>query len=247
MEKLQDARDWAARSIRQITKTTRKYGCFDEFHEAIVSASAHSRCCPARNDKQPGGYGRSNMFVLKLFRFPWLKWDMQIKSTRFCRYPFDNDRPDRQVCLNPYHYKRMQGSKEPIPPIVVNKNGNYGEPPIRPEDPLTDWIVAEQNVVVEERLEYCHVPNITMKGDEMKMYYSQHAFDPNDPLDDFPMPAPTDIQSNIALGNIRPDAAYSMAQAQAPAQCAPPQANNVEDKAEEDVSSYQSGLSSPAR
>ncbi|CAI2319698.1 unnamed protein product [Caenorhabditis sp. 36 PRJEB53466] len=247
--------EWASRAVRLIAKTTRKYGCFDVFYEAIMSEHGHSKCCPAHNDKLPGGIGRANMFILRLFRFPWLRYDIQIKSTLNCRYPVD--RGTRSACLNPYHYRLVELPRLSLPPIVVNKTLDYGEPPMRPENPMDDESSMNEHVEDEEVVAEFTVPNVTIKGDEIKMLFEQHAdhdtnYDLNS-LAGLPMPPNFgQMASGLSMApfdpNLLPGSSVPMPSADIPSFAVPfpprPQSETEEDT---ECKYYQSGLSSPAR
>lgn len=164
---------WALNAVQMLSRAARKNGCHDQFYEAVMREDSNTKCCPAKNDKlkQPG---RLLMFLLKLFRFPFLRHDFQIKSVLNCQHPYSIGCKGT-VCLNPWHYRFLEIEKVPVDPILVDKGGSFGEPPHRSDDAFEEHLEWEKNKIqnLAPNADSFHMPNVTMQGDEIKLLYYQ--------------------------------------------------------------------------
>lgn len=226
-------REWAIKAVRLLTRITKKYKCFEQFYEAVIKESATTRCCPGHNEKLPGTYGRTNMFLLKVFRFPCLRYETQIKSTTYCRYIFEPN--NRKICMNPWHYRWVELPCAPVAPIVVNKSLDYGEPPLRSDNPYEEDMMWDQpDMTEEEVMASMKIPNVTMKGDEIKSLYERHAAEESFMEYSSP-PSTSNFNGGVSLPSLIPSPTSF------PSSFEPqsPQA------ADEEEFYYRSGLSSP--
>uniref|UniRef100_A0A8R1ERD5 MH1 domain-containing protein n=1 Tax=Caenorhabditis japonica TaxID=281687 RepID=A0A8R1ERD5_CAEJA len=177
-KKLQRTEEWNLRAARCVFRYVRKNGVFDTFFDVLTRGETSSKCCAGINEKLPGSHGRLCIFILRLFRFPWIRHDIQAKSTLNCRHQTDR----KTVCLNPWHYRQVEIPHVPCPPIVINKNLDYGKPPERSENPLDEELTHHEmqvdQMTDEEREK--RIPNVTMMGDELKMAYERHLYNPDD-------------------------------------------------------------------
>lgn len=60
--------------------------------------------------------GLPHVIYCRVWRWPDLQSHHELKPEEFCRYPFNNK--DNEVCINPYHYRRVEFSQV-LPPVLV--------------------------------------------------------------------------------------------------------------------------------
>ncbi|EFP12574.1 CRE-DAF-8 protein [Caenorhabditis remanei] len=243
-------RAWAVKAVKNISRQAKKNNCFDVFFDAVIHENPGTRCCKARNDKIAGANGRLIILILRCFRFSHVRYDSQIKSMGSCRYQFDSS--NRTICMNPWHYKLTELPKKPVAPIVVNKNLDYGEPPVRMDDPFEHGgIVWEQGRSSEEveDMTWMNIPNVTIEGDEIKNLYDRHALETvQEPGTYAEFNTPTSSNAPNGGPTISSNGTYPNFQSpvQSPVE-SPAQFNqqNGEQMVEEELN-YRSGMSSPA-
>ncbi|CAD6198888.1 unnamed protein product [Caenorhabditis auriculariae] len=160
--------EYPFKAARAISKTIRKFNKMAEFQEAIYSADANTSCCMVQNEKR--SFGRILIFSLKIFRFPWIRVDLEVRSSPACRNPYRRKSP--MVCINPYHYNNVEVPSRPLPPVLINKNHDYSRPSLLfPETSGMDPVDVALLDNVPDPTDWKTIPNVTMRGDELRQVY----------------------------------------------------------------------------
>ncbi|CAB3407809.1 unnamed protein product [Caenorhabditis bovis] len=164
--------EFPIRSVNMLIRASRKHQMLDKFLDIILTEKGKNLCCPIVNDKFPGTLGRPNVFALKLFKFPWIRYETQIRSTPNCQFPYKKRR--KVACINPHHYKPADTPHPPLPPIAINKNRDFGAPPTNP-------YFMSVSASPEGPLNHFHelAPNVTVQGDELRDFYDKIALRDN--------------------------------------------------------------------
>ncbi|XP_058790639.1 mothers against decapentaplegic homolog 5-like [Phymastichus coffea] len=130
---------WAEKAVETLVKKLRrKRGALEELQRAITNADPHTRCVtiPRSMDGRLQIYHRKNMphvIYCKLWRWTDLRTHHQLRSLEFCKFPY-NGKTD-EVCVNPYHYRRVEIPK--LPDVRVSKQYNQSsQPQVQLRSPL---------------------------------------------------------------------------------------------------------------
>ncbi|EGT32788.1 hypothetical protein CAEBREN_18960 [Caenorhabditis brenneri] len=229
---------WALNAVQMLSRAARKNGCHDQFYEAVIREDSNTKCCPARNDKMKAPHGRILMFLLKLFRFPYLRHEFQIKSVLNCQHPYSLG--SRDVCINPWHYRFLELKKIPVDPILVDKGGDFGHPPHRGDDAFQEHLEWEVNKIqnLAPDADNFHMPNVTMQGDEIKLLYERLSAAGGDGAFAYP----------VLEGNVAPFVIENSPSCSSYGTSSPSMVSSVSSSTQslEMQDMYRSGMSSPA-
>nr|AEP16393.1 Smad1/5 [Mnemiopsis leidyi] len=132
---------WALRAIEALEKKLRKNkGAVMELENALATQSADSKCVtiPRSLDGRLQVSHRKalpHVIYCRVWRWPDLQSHHELKAIETCEFGYENKAKD--VCINPYHYRRIE-SAPILPPVLVPRFPiNNGQPwkPI-PDPPL---------------------------------------------------------------------------------------------------------------
>uniref|UniRef100_A0A1I7UXX9 Dwarfin sma n=2 Tax=Caenorhabditis tropicalis TaxID=1561998 RepID=A0A1I7UXX9_9PELO len=169
---------WSIEKVTDLVRIVKKFGCYNEFYEAIMTQSTSGECCSVR--RHGPKHCRSLVTMLRLFRFPFIRYANQVKSNAFCKVKFKST--ELTCCMNPYHYNLVTIPRVPILPIYVNKGLNYGELPVRADEPFEEHLKWEQREMEKEGCMETEAHNITIQGSEVKILFSRYGSGITDPV-----------------------------------------------------------------
>ena len=61
--------------------------------------------------------GLPHVMYCKVWRWPDLQTHHELRAQHFCQFPFSSKKTD--VCINPYHYERVESHQLPMPSALV--------------------------------------------------------------------------------------------------------------------------------
>lgn len=120
---------WAEKAVDSLVKKLKKKpGQIDNLENALKSQSSESACIciPRSLDGRlqvSHRKGLPHVIYCRVWRWPDLQSHHELKSTENCRFPFESKQ--KEVCVNPYHYKRVETPV--LPPVLVPRNSEFVE------------------------------------------------------------------------------------------------------------------------
>lgn len=93
--------------------------------------------------------GLPHVIYCRVWRWPDLQSHHELKPLEICQFPFSAKQ--KEVCINPYHYKRVE-SPAVLPPVLVPRHSEFAPPPNGlltyspvPEPPMPHNVAYSQN------------------------------------------------------------------------------------------------------
>ena len=227
---------WAEKAVDSLVKKLKKKkGAVEELKRVLENPNTISDCItiPRSLDGRlqvSHRKGLPHVIYCRVWRWPDLQTHHELKPVEFCKYPFSAKQ--KEVCINPYHYKRVESPV--LPPILVPRCSDYpsGGPASVPPPPsfMSEHRVMENNM--PHNVEYNMNGNFTQSMARMSSNQQQQnmlnmnvpspasslsSFGPNSPMSgpvfgaDSPPPAysPHDENRNLddAANQMETDAA----------------------------------------
>lgn len=129
---------WSEKAVKSLVKKLKKTGGLDELERAITSQNPNTRCItiPRSLDGRlqvSHRKGLPHVIYCRLWRWPDLQSHHELRATENCDFAFNLKRDE--VCVNPYHYVRIETPA--LPPILVPRNTPGDVPQEFP--PLDDY------------------------------------------------------------------------------------------------------------
>lgn len=133
---------WSEKAVKSLVKKLKKNNTLDELEKAITTQDSKTRCITIARSldgrlQVSQKKGLPHVIYCRLWRFPDLQSHHELKAVDHCTYAFHLRR--EEVCVNPYHYTKID---QPIlPPVHVPTNlRNNSEIPLEPADlpPIED-------------------------------------------------------------------------------------------------------------
>lgn len=111
---------WSEKAVKSLVKKLKKSGGMDELERAITTQDVHTKCItiPRSLDGRlqvSHRKGLPHVIYCRLWRWPDLQSHHELRATDNCEYAFNLKKDE--VCINPYHYKRVETPA--LPPILV--------------------------------------------------------------------------------------------------------------------------------
>ena len=103
---------WAEKAVEQLVKKLKKRrGALEDLEKALSNPGAPSKCVtiPRSLDGRlqvSHRKGLPHVIYCRVWRWPDLQSHHELKSVESCQFPFTSKQKD--VCINPYHYKRVE-------------------------------------------------------------------------------------------------------------------------------------------
>jgi len=137
--KTEQEEKWCEKAVKSLVKKLRKSNGIEELERAISTADNNSKCVTIARSLdsrlQVGTKkGLPHVIYARLWRYPDLGSHHELKPVDHCQYAFHLRR--EQVCVNPYHYNRVDTPT--LPPIMVPKHIPGDVPTTLPEVPSLD-------------------------------------------------------------------------------------------------------------
>jgi hypothetical protein len=118
---------WAEKAVDSLVKKLKKQkGALENLEKALSSPGTHSKCVtiPRSLDGRlqvSHRKGLPHVIYCRVWRWPDLQSHHELKPLDICEYPFSAKQ--KEVCINPYHYKRVESPV--LPPVLVPRYSEY--------------------------------------------------------------------------------------------------------------------------
>ncbi|KAG8243440.1 transforming growth factor beta receptor signaling pathway [Homalodisca vitripennis] len=183
---------WAEKAVDALVKKLKKQkGAIEDLERALSCPGQPSKCVtiPRSLDGRlqvSHRKGLPHVIYCRVWRWPDLQSHHELKPLEQCQYPFSAKQ--KEVCINPYHYKRVESPV--LPPVLVPRHSEFA-----PGHSL---------------LPFQQMPEPTMP---QNVSYSTSGFNagPNSPLSSVPSPATSNPHSPYSANGLSesPPPAYS--------------------------------------
>lgn len=122
---------WSEKAVKSLVKKLKKSAGLEELEKAITTQSCNTKCITIPRPS-PGGVGDNgvqgvrgkglpHVIYCRLWRWPDLQSHHELRAIEHCEYAFTQKRDE--VCVNPYHYQRIQ---TPVLPAILVPRHNLG-------------------------------------------------------------------------------------------------------------------------
>lgn len=118
---------WAEKAVDSLVKKLKKQkGAIEELERALSCPGTPSKCVtiPRSLDGRlqvSHRKGLPHVIYCRVWRWPDLQSHHELKPLEHCQFPFSAKQ--KQVCINPYHYKRVESPV--LPPVLVPRHNDY--------------------------------------------------------------------------------------------------------------------------
>ena len=115
---------WAEKAIESLVKRLKKSkGAIEDLEYALSHPGLPSKCVtiPRSLDGRlqvSHRKGLPHVIYCRVWRWPDLQSHHELKPMEHCMFPFSSKQKD--VCINPYHYKRVESPSKCITYIAIN-------------------------------------------------------------------------------------------------------------------------------
>ncbi|KAJ8298458.1 hypothetical protein KUTeg_024989 [Tegillarca granosa] len=124
---------WAEKAVDSLVKKLKKKkGALEDLEKALSCPGQPSKCVtiPRSLDGRlqvSHRKGLPHVIYCRVWRWPDLQSHHELKPLECCEYPFSAKQ--KEVCINPYHYKRVESPV--LPPVLVPRYSEFpaGNPP----------------------------------------------------------------------------------------------------------------------
>lgn len=118
---------WAEKAIDSLVKKLKKKkGSMEELERALSFPGQKSKCVtiPRSLDGRlqvSHRKGLPHVIYCRVWRWPDLQSHHELKPLECCEFPYDSK--NKEVCINPYHYRRVESPV--LPPVLVPRHSEY--------------------------------------------------------------------------------------------------------------------------
>uniref|UniRef100_A0A0N5B9F1 Mothers against decapentaplegic homolog n=1 Tax=Strongyloides papillosus TaxID=174720 RepID=A0A0N5B9F1_STREA len=114
---------WAEKAVDSLVKKLRKkksgMGTIEDLEYALANPGCVSKCVtiPKSLDGRlqvSHRKGLPHVIYCRVWRWPNLQSHHELKPIQGCLYPYDSNNKSEFICINPYHYKRIENTPQPI-------------------------------------------------------------------------------------------------------------------------------------
>ncbi|CAI5766666.1 mothers against decapentaplegic homolog 5 isoform X1 [Podarcis lilfordi] len=118
---------WAEKAVDALVKKLKKKkGAMEELEKALSSPGQPSKCVtiPRSLDGRlqvSHRKGLPHVIYCRVWRWPDLQSHHELKPLDVCEFPFGSKQ--KEVCINPYHYKRVESPV--LPPVLVPRHSEF--------------------------------------------------------------------------------------------------------------------------
>lgn len=118
---------WAEKAVDSLVKKLKKKrGAVEDLERALSDPTQPSKCVtiPRSLDGRlqvSHRKGLPHVIYCRVWRWPDLQSHHELKPLEICQYPFSAKQ--KEVCINPYHYKRVESPV--LPPVLVPRFSEY--------------------------------------------------------------------------------------------------------------------------
>ncbi|VDN05983.1 unnamed protein product [Thelazia callipaeda] len=116
---------WREKAVKSLIRRLKKSKAIDELEKAISTEDPNTDCVciPRSLDGRLQVSQRKclpHVIFCRMWRYPELTSTHQLKSVQHCRFPYNKKL--ETVCVNPYHYEKVE--TPPLPAILVPRSDN---------------------------------------------------------------------------------------------------------------------------
>nr|XP_027235064.1 protein mothers against dpp-like [Penaeus vannamei] len=118
---------WAEKAVDSLVKKLKKKkGAVEELERALSCPGQQCKCVtiPRSLDGRlqvSHRKGLPHVIYCRVWRWPDLQSHHELKPLEHCQYPFSAKQ--KEVCINPYHYKRVESPV--LPPVLVPRHSEF--------------------------------------------------------------------------------------------------------------------------
>uniref|UniRef100_A0A8C5D700 Mothers against decapentaplegic homolog n=1 Tax=Gouania willdenowi TaxID=441366 RepID=A0A8C5D700_GOUWI len=118
---------WAEKAVDALVKKLKKKkGAMEDLEKALSCPGQPSKCVtiPRSLDGRlqvSHRKGLPHVIYCRVWRWPDLQSHHELKPLEVCEYPFGSKQ--KEVCINPYHYKRVESPV--LPPVLVPRHSEF--------------------------------------------------------------------------------------------------------------------------
>lgn len=118
---------WAEKAVDSLVKKLKKKkGAIEELEKALSCPGQPSKCVtiPRSLDGRlqvSHRKGLPHVIYCRVWRWPDLQSHHELKPLELCEFPFSSKQ--KEVCINPYHYKRVESPV--LPPVLVPRHSEF--------------------------------------------------------------------------------------------------------------------------
>lgn len=118
---------WAEKAVDSLVKKLKKKkGAMEELEKALSTPGQPSKCVtiPRSLDGRlqvSHRKGLPHVIYCRVWRWPDLQSHHELKPLECCEFPFGSKQKD--VCINPYHYRRVETPV--LPPVLVPRHSEF--------------------------------------------------------------------------------------------------------------------------
>ncbi|XP_044731583.1 protein mothers against dpp [Chrysoperla carnea] len=170
---------WAEKAVDSLVKKLKKRkGAIEELERALSCPGTPSKCVtiPRSLDGRlqvSHRKGLPHVIYCRVWRWPDLQSHHELKPLEMCQFPFSAKQ--KEVCINPYHYKRVESPV--LPPVLVPRHSEFA--------PGHSMLPFQQ--IVEPNMP--HNVSYSSTG-----FNSNHQLSPNSPISS--VSSPSSVSSN---------------------------------------------------
>lgn len=121
---------WAEKAIDSLVKKLKKrkngQGTLEDLEFALANRGLHSKCVtiPRSLDGRlqvSHRKGLPHVIYCRVWRWPNLQSHHELRSVPECMFPYENSSKQQPICINPYHYQRIESQPDPSVVPLVNR------------------------------------------------------------------------------------------------------------------------------
>ncbi|RXN21057.1 mothers against decapentaplegic -like protein [Labeo rohita] len=114
---------WCEKAVKSLVKKLKKTGQLDELEKAITTQNVNTKCItiPRSLDGRlqvSHRKGLPHVIYCRLWRWPDLQSHHELRAIELCEFAFHMKKDE--VCVNPYHYQRVETPV--LPPVLVPRH-----------------------------------------------------------------------------------------------------------------------------
>uniref|UniRef100_A0A8D8B263 Mothers against decapentaplegic homolog 3 n=2 Tax=Culex pipiens TaxID=7175 RepID=A0A8D8B263_CULPI len=118
---------WCEKAVKSLVKKLKKSGALEELERAITTQNCNTKCVTIPRARPANGEngvalrkGLPHVIYCRLWRWPDLQSQAELKALDICEYAFHLKKDE--VCINPYHYIKVDSQSQQPLTILVPKN-----------------------------------------------------------------------------------------------------------------------------
>lgn len=129
---------WSEKAVKSLVKKLKKGGGLEELEKAVTTQEQNTKCITIARSldgrlQVSHRKGLPHVIYCRLWRWPDLQSHHELRATENCEFAFNLKRDE--VCVNPYHYTRVE---TPVLPPVLVPRAQAGDIPTE-YPPLDDY------------------------------------------------------------------------------------------------------------